>query len=333
MGVNGTGSVSVTNPNTVAVPRPPVFACLVPTVAASDAANLKTFYFGISGWSKQWEAADTAHRKRLELAPIPIDLAHKISTLQTCISTTVAAYTNAAAALATLDPAAPKTIYQGIGHGAAGHEDTGATADFGIQLFGFSQHEYRVAKRTFDMYRLLKTATSFSQPIGTPDPTPKDRAHHLLAFDGLVAIRNAIKGKVSTVRIVSCKIGDDLNFMRDLAWVLGRCQAGEPATNNIVIEAYDVKLFAGQATAAAPFRIGSVIDPNNPKNDDTNIAFAINAQTELPSQHVVRVDPSTISAPNPNDPMSSPTDPVLDTLKLGNCASLASMIPASVLTQ
>src|SRR5580698_9820021 len=110
MAGEGAGNISVNNKNTVAIPRPPVFACLVPAVAASDVANRQTFYFGISGWSKQWEAADTAHRKRLEVTPIPIDTAHKISTLQTCISTTVTAYTNAAAALATLDPAAPKTI-------------------------------------------------------------------------------------------------------------------------------------------------------------------------------------------------------------------------------
>jgi hypothetical protein len=312
----------------VVPPRVPLYALLVPVLpAVLDHQTRFSFYFGISGWSKQWESADAPHRKRLEVSTTPIDSGHKIATLQSCIATTVAAYGNAVTALNAIGAGAIKVIHQGIGHGHLVDERGGTTADFGAQLGGFSEHEFRVATRTFDTYRALKKAGNFSARIGNPDPSPKDRARQLLAFDGLVGIRNAIKGRVSRLRIVTCNIGGDADFMQSLAWVLGRCRSGESPSNNVVLEAYDRKLYAGQKTAADRFKIGVI---ENPKEPDV-VFYEANAETELPSQHLVSMDPSTIRAPDPNDPLNFGSTQLPAAMELGDCASLASLIPAAVL--
>ncbi len=154
----------------------------------------------------------------------------------------------------------------------------------------------------------------FNVPIGVPDPTPKERAQALLIFDGLMAIRNAIAGQVQRIRIVTCKIGDDTDFMSSVAWVLG-----------VMIEAYDVKVYAGQVNAAARFKFGLCLNPNN--YDD--VTFEANAETELPSQHVVLV--GVPSPCLPGDPLCTMTSSPITLL--GDCASLVDLIPANVLTQ
>lgn len=335
--------------NATAFPGMLLEAFLVPEIsAAQKKANLKTFYWGINQWSLQWQDARSDSRKRNEVPAVPIDSAHHIATLQSCITGTVSAYQTAASDLSALkasntDKASPEfVIYQGLGHGALTKDlDHLAVADFGSQLDKFDQHEFRVSLNTFEVYRRIRVDGFAAEiPWKKGMMSDKQKAQELLCFDGLSAIRNAIKSVVKRIRIVTCNIGDDSDLIDQLTWVLGNPRKGELPDTKIVIEAYnrpvDCRQWDNEETKfdeRPVYRMVLLEDPNVPANTRKAPKPPPDSDKELPNKHLVRGDPTKLK-PVPvtkGDPL--PTSPTNIAVSLGECESISNLIPADVLTQ
>lgn len=313
---------------------------LVPGLSPAEVdVHRFTFYNGIFQWSKQWHNPKKRdaqrdlpayhYRERQTVPHINLDTAHKIATLKQCIEGTVNAYKTAVDAFKNHKDSAiatgEKVIHQSLGHGVAATETAVSVADFGCQLGRFRQHEFQISTRTFEIYKRIAAAKDFNVVIPEADGRPisaKAKAQALLCFDGLCAIRGVTAGQVNRIRLVTCRVGSDTLFLDHLAWTLGRPRSGEQPTTRIVVEAYQRVVEASKTPLEALFKIGLV--------DGERTLFGPHAETELPDKFLSRVDPTNIVEPNPEDPLPEPRNPALD---LGNCPSMAHLIPKAVLEQ
>ena len=323
-----------------AFPGNPLEAFLVPEILSPQVkANRKTFYYGINMWSQQWADFKPFTRWRFACTTIGIDKKHKISTLIDCINGTVAAYQFAANTLLGVAPnpshgvstAGERVIYQGLGHGARTKDESHqAAADFGCQLGPFGQHEFRASPHTFEVYRQVRD-NGFD--VAIVDKSKKKltlmpdavKARHLLSFDGLCQIRAAITPVVKRVRLVTCNIGGDKDFLEQLAWVLGRPRPGQGMETKVVIEAYDRQVDARKKPTDPNYRIGVIEDREKPKDVKYD---GDNAYHEVPEIHVASWDPMGTQVPDPKDPL--PISPS-NAAKLGDCHSVSHLIPPKVL--
>ena len=309
-------------------PGRPLMCTLVPRIVLVDPQNpqtdpvFHTFYYGISRWSEQWRDADPPFRFRREVPVIPNDPQHRIATLQMCIAGTVLAYRQAADFLAAQPDTTERMIYQGLGHGAGATAQTVATADMGCQLGPFGAHEFRVSENTFKVYKIIKASKDFNVKIpATDDPdgpflTPKEKAQHLLVFDGLCRIRQAIQGKAQRLGIVTCRIASKLEFFKCLAWTLGHPRAGESTDTNIILGGYERPVVVTQPNIAARFRLGIEDMPNQPIAYDPLLC-----ETEYAKTRWFARNPVSLEVPS--------VDPVV--AELEDCPSLSSLIPPAVL--
>ena len=137
-------------------------------------------------------------------------------------------------------------------------------------------------------------------------------------------MRDPVAGKVNRIRLVTCRVGADAAFLDHLAWTLGKPRTGEPPTSRVVVEAYQRVVEVSKKPAEVDFKIGLV------EVEGGGAVFDSNATKELPVKFLSRVDPASIVEANPDDPLPGPRNPALD---LGDCQSMAHLIPKAVLSQ